>query len=115
MPAAASSAVLVEVLIVTALVSIVIIVAISAYNAWQAGRAAARKAPCALFTPSWPFPDECLGTCPKGTCRSTGTRSYMLFWKQDTGCSCPVTITGPVPVTGGGTGIAPIDGSTNPH
>lgn len=113
--AAASSAVLVEVLIVTALVSVVIIVSIAAYRAWQAGRAAAARAPCALFTPSWPFPDECLGTCTAGVCTSTGTRSYMIFWSQDTGCKCPTPVVGPTPVTGGGSGIAPVDGSTHPH
>ena len=105
-------AVLIEVVIVLAGVAIVILVAISTYSAWKAARAAAMKAPCALFTPSWPFPDECLGTCPVGRCMSTGKkRGYMIFWLQDTACGCPPVGGAPPagPLMGPTTGIAPVD------
>jgi hypothetical protein len=106
---AMGGAALIEVVIVIAGISIVIITTVAAYNAWQAARKAAMALPCKLFVAPWPFPDECLGTCTVGKCLSTGTRSYLLFWKQDTGCTCPGAGAAPGPLMGPTTGVAAVD------
>lgn len=99
----------------------IIIVSLAIYRAWRRARAAALAAGCALFTPSGiigMFPDECLGTCKRAgtTCTAAGTRSYLIFWKQDIGpCTCVAPPPPPPPPppgrqgTGGPDGVAPVD------